>query len=115
MAPSSAWEEINYRGRLLRNVPRLDDFVLPRDALMRRALESRFCWLVGPPKVGKTAVAHCIGYLHALSQHNQDLHSRVLAHEGSAGCARGLEQLLDGPPTKPQSIILEDIFGRSPT
>ncbi len=111
MAPNSAWDEVLHRGRLLRSVPRLEDVVLPRGLLMRRALSQPLHWLVGPPKVGKTVIAHCIAYLNTLDRYDVDQRSRILVHEGPDACARGLEYLLEGPPTISSSIVLENPIG----
>jgi hypothetical protein len=109
---NSCWDVTAERARRLRSVPSLVDVVLPRSALTRRALAEPVFWLVGPPKVGKTVLAHLIGHIATLGRTDLPLDQRIRMHEGAAACALELDRILNAPMSSPvAAVVLEDPLG----
>lgn len=104
----SLWQHIAYRKSNRIGLPRLENIVLPRPKLLRDALAEELIWLVGPPKIGKTLLAHYLAYFHAIGRTTSCDGDIFVSFEGTTECFRALDLLLELPMPSVVSLILED-------
>ncbi|MFB8282778.1 hypothetical protein [Nocardia colli] len=102
------------KGNML-NLPPLDQIVLPRPAVVRRALAEDLIWLVGPPKVGKTLFAYYLAYFHAINHISERDDDLILAFEGPVDSARGIDLILEIGVGPAAAVIFDDPLGVTET
>lgn len=111
----SVWRMLCDRKGNILDLPRLEHLVAPRDSVLRELMTSRACWIVGPPKIGKTVVAHYVAYLKwlafaPLGQYPPE----IMTIDGGAECARAVDLVIEAPYTSHLNIVVfENPFGAS--
>lgn len=110
-ADGSAWTRVLGASRTAALVPAMADVVVPRDRLVRAALDAPHHWIVGPPKVGKTVLAHYLAYFAALGRPDAPLERRVKIFDGQVSCAQGIEILIEDPDDAIAAVVLENPLG----
>jgi hypothetical protein len=110
MRAASLWADVIVGRDNPLQLPALEDITRPRASLVREALDSRAFWLVGPPKIGKTVVAHYICFLRWIAAGAPDGYAVV--RFAGLNCARGIDLLLEEPDRRTFAVIFEDPFGR---
>lgn len=113
--PASMWRRLTWHKGNMLNLPTLDQIVLPRPAVVRRALAQDLIWLVGPPKVGKTLFAYYLAYFHAINHISELDDDLILAFEGPADSARGIDLILETGVGPAAAAIFDDPLGITET
>src|SRR5579864_1622598 len=111
----SLWEHTAWRKNNRLGLPRLESIVLPRPKLLRDVLAERLIWLVGPPKIGKTVLAHYLAYSDLMGRAANFDGERFLGFEGATECLRALDLLLEVATPSVVALVLEDPLGETGT
>jgi hypothetical protein len=94
------------------DLPTLEQLVVPRSVIIGELLDNSLCWVVGPPKIGKTVLAHYVAYLTWLALPKLVSIPPVLTIEGGPECARAVDLVIEtGYSDELSTVIFENPFG----
>lgn len=111
MAPSSMWERLTWHKNNMLSLPVLESIALPRPELMRSVLAESVVWLIGPPKIGKTLIAHYLAYVHALGKVTADMADLILTFEGTGDSAIGVDFIMEASLGPTAVVIFDNPLG----
>lgn len=110
----SLWRQTVGASDSLLGLPPLHLIVQPDPKIVSGILESDVSWLVGPPKIGKSVVAHYAAYLATLATPSQrdGQGGAIFSFEGPAECARAVDLIIESPATEDvRAVVFENPFG----
>ncbi|NJC12947.1 hypothetical protein F4558_002773 [Micromonospora profundi] len=113
----SVWQTLRNRKGNMLDLPPLEQLVPPKDKIMRGLLANRVCWVAGPPKVGKTVVAHYAAYLKWMAFASHDTYPpQIMTIDGGPECARAVDLAIEAPHKENLHVVVfENPFGATGT
>ncbi len=113
----SVWQTLRDRKGNILDLPPLEQLVVPRNNIVRDLLANRVCWVVGPPKIGKTVIAHYVAYTKWLAFSPYDCYPpQIMTIDGGPDCARAVDLAIEAPHTENLHVVIfENPFGSAGT
>lgn len=108
----SLWDKLADHKNNILDLPPLERLVLPVPAIMSGLLRRGPSWIVGPPKIGKTVVAHYAAYLTCLWVDTVSNKPCVMTFDGGPECSRAVDLVLEAPYSDGLgAVVFENPFG----